>query len=615
MSLYNPYKPKRERPILVFDIEGYRYSDLMVPYLLGVYDPLFEVSKWNPFIYRGENCIKEFLDKYITYSNRGKVFYAHYGSIFDFPLVLDELNKRPFNIYPIVKGTKIIKMTISDNDNHNWYFQDSSALLDFSLDKLSQAFIKNESERKLHPVQKSKDYDVKLYQYYLKHPNEVIQYLRNDCTSLYKILDEFKHQILNIGGDMGLTIASTSLKTFNHKYQQNPLYMCEKETNDIFRNAYYGGRTEIFRMYAPEKLGPYSYYDINSLYPTVMERNLFPVSSPQLIHNPRKEIIREEIGITNARIETPIDRPYIPLFPQKIQVGQSRKMMFVTGKFEGWWDNSLLQKAMDLGYKVEGLKSYTFKAEPIFKDYIHDFYKIKKESEKDTPMYIIAKLLMNSLYGKFGQHQISQSMIKDPNPDEEKYKIISTLDFENDWVIVEEEGKGKSYLPQISVHVTALAQLMLFESFEKVMEKDYHIFYCDTDSMITDYNNMRTSKELGDWKLEKKVLCGYFVLPKTYKIIAEDGKIDLRAKGYSRNLQSKISANAFEQAVFHENFAGFKVISDQKEMLRAKASFRRFHDFNHLDYMRKSIQHRYNKRKILKDLDTRAFDINEVVSI
>jgi hypothetical protein len=245
-------------------------------------------------------------------------------------------------------------------------------------------------------------------------------------------------------------------------------------------------------------------------------------------------------------------------------------------------------------------------------------------------MYLIAKLLMNSLYGKFGQRQISESMIKDPFPDLDKYNVKEIIDFDTGWCKVEEEGKGKMYLPQIAVHVTAMAQLRLYKTLEELIDKDYKVFYCDTDSITTDYRNLPTSTELGDWKLEKRILEGYFVLPKTYKTVNEVTKemrkkdpkkykgkstyVELRAKGYSRRLQDKIKKDAFENAIFKKDFSGFKVISDNKELLRAKASFRRYHEFNHLDYIRRSLQTTYNKRRILRDFNTVPFFYDELTT-
>ena len=40
----------------------------------------------------------------------------------------------------------------------------------------------------------------------------------------------------------------------------------------------------------------------------------------------------------------------------------------------------------------------------LFRDYIGELFNMKLNSQKGTPMYLISKLLMNSLYGKFGIH-------------------------------------------------------------------------------------------------------------------------------------------------------------------------------------------------------------------
>lgn len=612
------YTPKLKRKLAVVDIEGFRdfQNDRMIAYLIGIYNPNFNKErypKWDGFTrFNDKDCINTFLDRFLTHEYRGYIFYAHFGSIFDFPIILQELNLRnQYKIYPIMKGSKIIKMKIQDDDNHVWYFNDSSALLNFSLDELTKTF--KVAHRKLHVVDKNDNYDKNLFLMYKKNPKLIIEYLKHDCMGLYEVLEKFRNEMLNIGGDLGLTIASTSLKTFNRKYQKDFMYMCPKTTNDELRNAYFGGRTEIFRLYAPElKDAYYYYYDINSLYPFVMRKYDYPISKPNIIQTPNKDVFMENNGITHAKVTTP-DKLYIPVLPAKIKLKTDTKLMFVLGSYEGWWDNELLRKAKEIGYKIEPIKSYAFKSEYIFKDFVNDFYKIKQNSKKDTPMYLIAKLLMNSLYGKFGQRQISESIIKDPFPDADKYNVKEIIDFETGWCKVEEEGKGKMYLPQIAVHVTAMAQLWLYKAFEDILDKGYKVYYCDTDSITTDYQNLPISTRLGDWKLEKRLLSGYFVLPKTYKTIDDKGHIELRAKGYSRKLQDKIDKNAFENAIFNKDFSGFKVISDKKELLRAKASFRRFKEFNHLDYVRRSLQTTYNKRRILKDFDTIPFKYDELI--
>jgi hypothetical protein len=75
---------------------------------------------------------------------------------------------------------------------------------------------------------------------------------------------------------------------------------------------------------------------------------------------------------------------------------------------------------LELGYKFEILSGYTFDKEIIFKDYVEALYKFRLNYPKTDPMNYIAKLFLNSLYGKFGMRD-----------DFEKIKLISDTEFSN----------------------------------------------------------------------------------------------------------------------------------------------------------------------------------------
>lgn len=58
---------------------------------------------------------------------------------------------------------------------------------------------------------------------------------------------------------------------------------------------------------------------------------------------------------------------------------------------------------MKYGYQFEILKGYQFKKGNIFSDYIYKMYDLRMKYEKGDAMNLIAKLLLNSLYGYFGR--------------------------------------------------------------------------------------------------------------------------------------------------------------------------------------------------------------------
>lgn len=61
-----------------------------------------------------------------------------------------------------------------------------------------------------------------------------------------------------------------------------------------------------------------------------------------------------------------------------------------------------LKNAMKYGYKVICTGGYLFEKAFIFNDFIEKLYNIKQSYDPSHPMYFIAKLLMNTLYGRFG---------------------------------------------------------------------------------------------------------------------------------------------------------------------------------------------------------------------
>lgn len=64
-----------------------------------------------------------------------------------------------------------------------------------------------------------------------------------------------------------------------------------------------------------------------------------------------------------------------------------------------------MDNAVKYGYKFKIMKGYTFDKANIFKEYIDFLYTLRSEYPKSNPLNYIAKLLMNSLYGRFGMDE------------------------------------------------------------------------------------------------------------------------------------------------------------------------------------------------------------------
>ena len=59
-----------------------------------------------------------------------------------------------------------------------------------------------------------------------------------------------------------------------------------------------------------------------------------------------------------------------------------------------------IENAIKFGYKIQVLRGYYFTEKAsLFKAYITQLYELRLSYDKSHPMNLVAKLLMNSLYG------------------------------------------------------------------------------------------------------------------------------------------------------------------------------------------------------------------------
>lgn len=599
----NPNKGKRSFKLATFDIET---TEWINPYYVSFYDGL------SLFRFEGKNCISDFLKKVITHKYRAYHIYAHNGGKFDFNFLAEKLKYSNRKLDFLMSSSTCVQLSVFHNNEVDddgkllsrncTRFVDSYRLLPYALDKLTKDFDVEHKKINFMPKGcKKKDF-VYLNELFLKKDKLFYKYADNDSIGLYEVIQKFLELLNKENGELGLTLASTSLKTFKKSYLNNSLKMTNKDTNEEMKKAYYGGRTEIFQLYFPE--GKYYCHDVNSLYPFVMRNHYFPITIPRKIGTPNKEFILEEHGITECRVTCPKDI-YIPLLPYRY----NNKLYFPTGTFTGYWDNVLLSKAYQLGYKIEPKKGFIFQSEKIFKEYVDRFYSLKQHSKKDTSPYILAKLLLNTLYGKFGQNQDSDMLMKLTTENRKNFEIVDIIDIDHNLFKVKTESKGTHFIPQISIHVTALSQLELYKHFERVIDKGGFVGYCDTDSIFTNCK-LPSSNKLGDLDLEYTFKRGYFLLPKTYYVVGDKNKV--KAKGFIKDFQDKLTENSYKKALFNNDYSDFTMESEPS-FNTMKTSYRRHKTFLSVDKRKKSIKHRYDKRHILKDFTTRPKDIKEIV--
>lgn len=408
-----------------------------------------------------------------------------------------------------------------------------------------------------------------------KERKELEIYNLRDSELSYRFLLFLYRSFYKLGATPKCTIASTAMSLYKNKYLKN-IYWRHRpyQLLDQFK-GYYGGRTEAFsRGYFED----YNYGDVNSLYPFVMQNEYPDPNSMRVCRFDDISMIDNYEGVSDVDIYCP-DMEY-PLLPYKTD----DKVLYPIGSFSGWYSHVELRKAQELGYVIKKIrKTYYFKerCRPFY-GYVNDLYSLRKKMKKDNdPMQIVVKLLMNSLYGKFGEKFI----------DKEEYipmpKTAEELNRYDDFEIIQDSyiRIKKSFtfpkphcFPIWALYTTAYARLKLYELILR-----YRPLYVDTDSVITKKNIIDTD-ELGGLKKEHNIEKGIIVKPKFYAIY--DKRWIIKIKGVGRSL-------------YYDDF--WKILKGDKvqyqKFMKFKESLRRKMDPNEIITAEKMLDIEDNKRE------------------
>lgn len=559
-------KPKfSEVKFLVFDIESQGFDKFLIG---GVYDGknFAHTEKTRNF--------KNLMELIFKSPDNITIVYAHFGGIFDFIHVLDFLFSESPKILIeniILQGSKILSMEVVYL-NRRMKFIDSSGLFPFSLEKLSKSF----------GVKHVKiDHDVSNL---TEVTTELIEYLKNDCVGLYECLDVYfkKNDIYDLPHQM--TRSGLSFQAFK-QFNGHVLPKYSGEINDYSRKSYFGGRTEIFKPIYDHEEKPLYYYDINSLYPSVMRENDFMGATKKFV----SKFDENELGIYKMELECPDIE--IPL----LGIPYQGKYIFPVGKIQGYFCSPEINKALSLGYKIKKVYSgITFHNQgKIFKDFV-DFYYSKRLKTSCPVEKIIYKDILNHLYGRLGINQDREEISFEKL---EGSRILSEIKIKDYYIHLYSREK-KIYIysaPALSSFVTSYARLKLYSYFEKAGFNN--IYYCDTDSLFTT-TKLENSTNLGQMKLEKTLKQACFLLPKTYSLIDINNVQDIKLKGIPHKSIGHIDIDTFFDSVSGEmRLPEFKV---QKGLAKIKTGFKNKNLFHIINSSSKSLKAVYDKREIIK---------------
>jgi hypothetical protein len=532
--------PVKRARFLVFDIES-KAGDTQIPgftrpFMCGFFDgekffgfrnlPSANELPWEGRHTAKGGCVDRFLSLLFNRRNTyiDTAIYAHNGGNFDFLFLLAWLRARPqfdFAIVPIQSTIQVLKVWRRGKKKEGeWTFLDSLKLLPMSLAAACIAL----------GVEGKKDLPLKT------HEDSPLweEYNERDNRALYEVLVR-THDLVEdkLGGEVGITTPSTAMRLFRRKYLGNgsapmiiPRHLHWKACKDDecpgclhswVRDGYYGGRTEIHRM----KGKNLKYYDLNSSYPASM---MFTMPAGNKIESDTYEperYFKNYVGFVECTVYIPPECE-IPPLPFRAESG---KLLFPSGMFAGTWsaeELELLKHPRVKGHVVSVVKCVWYRRVSVFVDMVTDLYKYRDKSLPgyDSGLSTLAKLILNALYGKFGMKEEREQIIlveegeSPPQNSKPAGGDIAT------GVWYETKIKSPCYvIPQIAAHITALARVRLWHVMNAVLEAGGKIYYCDTDSVITDVE-LPTGSELGALKDEYpgEPLDMEFFQPKVYTV-------------------------------------------------------------------------------------------------
>ncbi len=357
-------------------------------------------------------------------------------------------------------------------------FIDSLKIIPFSVEVIAKSFNLPISKLTL-------DYNRPRSRHHILTKEER-EYIKNDVLIVAKALKVIFDDNLT-----KMTEGSNALNDFKQiltKSKFEHLFpLLDYDIDKDLRKSYKGGFTYLNPIYKEKDVENVTILDVNSLYPSVMYEKLLPISYPIFFEGKYidDKIYPLYIQMINCSFE--IKENKIPT----IQIKHS--MSFIANEYLLSSNNEIVTLVLtniDLKlfleqydvYDLEYVAGWKFKGmNGIFKDYIDKWIKRKIDAtiEGNLGQRTLAKLMLNSLYGKFATSLDVQSKIPYLGEDEIVHYSLS-----------EKDTKDGIYLP-IGSFITAYAREKTIRTSQAI--KDYSIkkygkdmyIYSDTDSIHT----------------------------------------------------------------------------------------------------------------------------------
>jgi len=559
---------KERRPFIVADTETVLINNVHVPYAagfialrpgedIGVYpDPAFETYFSEDDLFhipefkdRSDRMLFDFLEHLAILANRTNIrtVYFHNFSRFDGILLMKYYASRAdkgYTFKPLLRNLKLYELAVYRDRKLVFRLRDSYTLLPSSLAKLAKTLCPQLGSKGSIPHDEVRVANL------MDLREQLLEYMIQDIRLLGGVMlkaQDIYWTKYKVDIEDCLTLSSLAMTIYRSKYYDSiswPIHIPSRNEDTFIRRGYYGGHADTYKPYGENLY----YYDVNSLYPYIMKSCPMPGGVPVWHANLEGQELSNLYGFIEAYVVCPntITRPFLPYRDH------NDTLLFPTGKFVGVYFSEELIYARDLGYKIFPMRGYLFEKKPSpFDSFVTSLFASRQEAKLsgDEAMAYSYKILMNSLYGRFGINPKSTiSEVCNRN----RYDYLTQRDnlifgdkLSEQYYIVSYVGNAgnvedKDWNPpkisavQLAAAITAQSRIHMYKYISRP-----DCYYTDTDSAILGSplpEDEISPIELGKLKLEHFVKRGIFLAPKSYTIVTEEAGDIIKHKGPAKDL-------------------------------------------------------------------------------
>lgn len=340
------------------------------------------------------------------------------------------------------------------------------------------------------------------------------RYCRRDVTIVWTaLLTWWRFLRAHDLGNAAATLAGQAFTSYRHRFMPARIFIdANEQATALARRAYVGGRTECFRLGMIDEPGVT--LDVNSMYPAVMRTLQCPT-----------RLLTFRTTATLADLERYLQQYALvadvtlnteePAYPHLVD----GRLCFPVGRFRQALATPELARAVSLGHVERVHELAIYERAELFREWVEWGWVTRLAARRrgDTLEDWLMRMLMNSLYGKFGQRgrqwemagladDVKVASLTSWDADLGAWRHVRQLGRELQELV--DKGEAINSMPAIAAHVTSAGRVMLWDDICAAGRE--HVHYCDTDSIkgariIEEHLRHRiAAAELGMLKVEER---------------------------------------------------------------------------------------------------------------